>query len=48
MLDSEGLIMQRIITGKQPNQLPNCYETKKMAINKQTVRAKELNVTCQA
>ena len=33
--------MQCIITGKQPNQLTNCDETMKRALNTQTVRAKE-------
>ena len=33
--------MQCIITAKQPNQLANCDETKKMALNTQTVRVKE-------
>ena len=33
--------MQYIITGKQPNQLTNCGEAKKGAINTQTVRAKK-------
>ena len=33
--------MQCIITGKQPNQLPDCDETIKRSLNTQTVRAKE-------
>ena len=33
--------MQCIITGKRSNQLTYCDETKKKALNSQTVRAKE-------
>ena len=33
--------MQYIITGKNPNQLTYCVETKKKALNSLTVRAKD-------
>ena len=34
-------LIQCIIIGKQPNQLTNCDEKKKRALNIQTARAKE-------
>ena len=36
-----SLLMQCIITGKQPNQLTYFVETKKSALNSQTVKARE-------